>query len=122
MTQRKFATNADGVAIDGYDPIAYFADGAAQRGSARHVHHWSGATWHFTSSEHAEQFAADPERYAPQFGGQCAFGASLGKDADASPESWRIIDGRLCLMKSGSVRALSRLVTSKIADAITEAN
>ena len=118
MTATEFSTTSDGVAIDGYDPIAYFTNDDAVRGSADFAHEWSGATWHFASAANAEQFAKDPTKYAPQFGGRCAFGASLGKEADASPESWRIIDGKLCLMKSGSVRAISKLFTGKITKAI----
>lgn len=114
MTDPTFHTTAQGVAIDGYDPVAYFAEGGATKGSSEHSHEWSGATWHFASAENAASFTADPEKYAPQFGGQCSFGASLGKEAEASPTAWRIIDGKLYLMKDGAVRMLSKLFTGKI--------
>lgn len=113
-----FSTNAAGVAIEGYDPVAYFSDHTARPGSPEHAVEWGGVTWHFTSHTNAATFEEEPDRYAPQFGGRCAFGASVGKDAEASPTSWRIVDGKLCLMKSGSVRTLSKLFTGKITKAI----
>lgn len=118
MTKTTISTNAAGVAIGGYDPVSYFTQDEARLGSPEHTQDWGGATWHFTSAENAESFGADPEKYAPQFGGHCAFGASMGKTAEASPESWRMIDGKLCLMKSGSVKAISKLFTGRVAKSI----
>lgn len=118
MSDTTVSTNAAGIAIDGYDPVAYFADSQATRGTAEHARDWSGATWWFASAENADRFAADPDNYAPQFGGHCAFGASMNKSAEASPEAWRMIDGKLCLMKSGPVKTLSKLFTGKISTAI----
>lgn len=116
MTQITISTNADGVAIGGYDPVSYFTDSQARLGSPEHSTGWSGATWQFASAENVKAFAADPERYAPQFGGHCAFGASMGQTAEASPDSWRMIDGKLCLMKSSAVKTLSKLFTGRIAN------
>lgn len=113
------STNADGVAIDGYDPVAYYADHVARLGSPEHATEWGGVTWHFSSPTNAAMFTEHPEQYAPQFGGRCAFGASMGKTAEASPTAWRIIDGKLCLMKSGSVRTLSKLFTARVAKALS---
>ena len=62
-------TDPRGVAIEGYDPVAYFTQGNAVEGSEEFSYHWMGATWHFTSSEHLEMFQSNPERYAPQYGG-----------------------------------------------------
>ena len=118
MSEQAISTSPEGIAIGGYDPVAYFTDNKATLGSAEHTEEWGGATWHFATADNAERFAAAPADYAPQFGGHCAFGASLGKTAEASPESWRMIDGKLCLLKSGSVRTLSRLFTGKITKAI----
>lgn len=118
MTATTISTDAHGVAIGGYDPVSYLTEGRAVPGSPEHTREWAGATWRFASEGHAATFSAEPERYAPAFGGHCAFGASMGQVADASPESWRVIDGRLCLMRSGSVRAMSRLFTGRIRTAM----
>jgi YHS domain-containing protein len=63
--------NADsrGVAIDGFDPVAYFTQGKVVEGSEEFSYHWMGAIWHFASSQHLEMFKSNPERYAPQYGG-----------------------------------------------------
>lgn len=118
MPEHSISTTSEGVAIGGYDTVAYFTSGSAQLGLPEHAHDWGGATWRFATSDNAAQFAENPENFAPKFGGHCAFGASMGKTAEASPKSWRMIDGNLCLMKSGSVKALSGLFTSKIRKAI----
>ena len=70
--------DAAGHAIDGYDTVAYFADGQPQPGSAEFSHEWNGATWLFASAAHRDAFKAEPERYAPQFGGYCAYAVSKG--------------------------------------------
>jgi hypothetical protein len=85
-------------AILGYDPVAYFTDGRATKGSPKISKKWLGATWHFASVEHRDAFASEPVRYAPQFGGFCTGGVAL-KEASANidPEAWRIVDGKLFL-------------------------
>lgn len=87
------------VAIRGYDPVAYFADGKAVRGSEAYSYKWLAATWWFASDAHRRRFVADPISYAPQYGGACAEAmASYGRVfVDTDPESWRIIDGKLYL-------------------------
>jgi YHS domain-containing protein len=93
-----------GVAIQGYDPVAYFIDGQAVKGSDAFSYEWLGATWHFASAEHRDQFSADPVSYAPQYGGYCSDGMADGMTTGADPEAWRIVDGKLYLFasKSGS--------------------
>jgi len=93
-------TFAGGVAIDGYDPVAYFTEGQAVKGSDAFVHEWLGATWHFASAEHRDQFSADPVSYAPQYGGYCSSGMVSGVASGANPEAWRIVDGKLYLFDS----------------------
>ena len=83
-------TNRRGVAIDGYDPVAYFLEGQARRGSSEVTVSWGGATWHFTNTGHRDAFAADPARYAPAYGGYCAWAASRGKVASVDPRAWHI--------------------------------
>jgi YHS domain-containing protein len=90
----------DGVAIQGYDPVAYFTEGRPMEGQPEFEHVWNGSRWWFTTAEHRELFAADPERYAPRFGGYCTGGLSLGYKMVADPENWYIADGRLHLHHS----------------------
>lgn len=120
MTSPAFPTDAAGVALDGYDPVAYTERGTALRGSPDHARRWRDATWHFENEQHADLFARDPERYAPHFDGRCAFGASFGKQAAASPAVWRVIDGKVCLMRSRPVRLVSRLFTRRISAALAD--
>lgn len=88
---------ADSIAIDGYDTVAYFTLEKATRGTGELTYQWNGKTWQFSSLKHKELFAANPEKYAPQFNGLCANGLSDGHAIDANPENWRIIDGKLYL-------------------------
>ena len=86
------------VAIDSYDPVAYFTDGKALRGSEAISYGWLGATWYFASDGHRRLFTASPRSYAPQYGGHCAEGVVQGEaTVNIDPESWQIIDGKLYL-------------------------
>jgi YHS domain-containing protein len=85
------------LAVSGYDPVAYFEAGEPVEGRSDYGHDWQGATWRFASQDHLDQFAADPARYAPQFGGYCAWAVSQGYTASADPQAWRIVDGKLYL-------------------------
>ncbi|MBC7179624.1 MAG: YHS domain-containing protein, partial [Roseovarius sp.] len=70
----------EGVALGGTDPVGYFTQGRPVAGQAAHRFDWNGATWHFASAENRDAFAADPARYAPQYGGFCAWAvAEKGK-------------------------------------------
>ena len=86
------------VAILGYDPVAYFTDGHATKGSPKIASKWLGATWYFASDDHRKAFKTTPVRYAPQYGGFCAAGVSLEEaSANIDPQAWRIVDGKLYL-------------------------
>lgn len=85
------------VAIKGYDPVAYFEAGKAMKGSELNSFQWKGADWHFTSKENRDLFAAAPEKYAPQFGGYCAWAMTTSRKAHTDPEVWKIVDGKLYL-------------------------
>ena len=88
----------NGYAIGGYDPVAYFTDGTAQQGKAEFSHQWKGAEWLFTSAQHKALFTANPDQYAPQYGGWCAYGVTGGYAAETDPENaWTIYDGKLYL-------------------------
>jgi len=86
-----------GVALRGYDTVAWFTEGGPRRGSARHLASWGGTTWHFDSAENLARFVAEPEAFAPRFGGFCAFGVARGYKVDIDPEAWHIHVGRLYL-------------------------
>jgi len=94
-----------GVAIDGYDPVAYFTDGKPVEGSADYSFEWQGATWRFASAEHRDRFAGQPERWAPQYGGYCAWAVGHGHTATIDPEAWSIVNGKLYLNYSRDVQA-----------------
>jgi YHS domain-containing protein len=91
------STDDTGHAIRGYDAVAYFTDGQAQPGLAAYSHDWKGAVWLFASAAHRDAFKADPARYAPQFGGYCAYAITKGHALEARPEIWSIVDGKLYL-------------------------
>jgi hypothetical protein len=99
-------TNKDGkgVAIKGYDPVAYFTQSKPVKGSPTFAHQWMGATWWFASAEDRDQFAAQPEKFAPQFGGYCAYGVSKNHTVSIDPEAWRIVEGKLYLNYSKGVQ------------------
>lgn len=84
-------------AIDGYDPVAYFLDGRAKRGSADITFDWNDAKWRFTSPENRDLFAQNPEKYAPQYGGFCALGMAHGGDVPTDPTAWTIHEDKLYL-------------------------
>ena len=86
-----------GLAIDGYDPVAYFVDGKPVEGSKQWSHEWQGATWRFASAANRDRFAAAPEKYAPQYGGYCAWAVAHGYTAGIDPDAWTIHDGKLYL-------------------------
>ena len=98
-------TNWLGRAIGGADPVAYFTEGKPVEGSSDFTHEWNGATWYFSSAANRNAFAASPERYAPQYGGYCAWAVSQGYTASIDPEAWAIVDGKLYLNYSSDVQA-----------------
>ena len=95
-----------GLALKGYDAVAYHAAGKPVKGSAEHTHDWKGATWRFASRESLERFRNDPEKYAPQYGGYCAWAVSNNYTADADPEAWKIVNGKLYLNYDRSVQQM----------------
>lgn len=115
--KNKFRTRStrQGVAIRGYDPVAYFTDGKPTRGSADFTFQWADAEWRFASADNRKQFAENPEAYAPQFGGNCAVGAATGHRVNGSPKRWRIEDnGRLYFDKDIFAYTLHRPLTQRI--------
>ena len=94
----------DGLAIGGTDPVAYFQVGEPTKGDSAYQSDWNGATWQFASAENKAMFDADPEAFAPKYGGYCAFAVASGYTASTDPEAWTIHENRLYLNYSKSVR------------------
>jgi YHS domain-containing protein len=106
-----------GVAIMGYDPVAYFTDGKAVKGSEEFSYEWVGTPWHFASKEHKEMFMSEPAKYAPQFGGYCAgeVAGSGSVTVNVDPEAFKIIDGKLYLIyDAGNAAAFADNATDQI--------
>lgn len=95
----------DDVAILGHDPVAYFTVGKPVKGLDEFTWEWMGAKWKFSSRAHLEAFRAEPVKYAPQYGGYCAYGVSRGYLVKIEPEQFSIIDGKLYLNYDASVQA-----------------
>lgn len=93
--QQIFSTS-DG-AIKGYDPVAYFTEGEPVKGGKAYSYEWNGATWHFSSEKNLALFKENPEKYAPQYGGYCAYGLANGYKVKIEPDAWAIIDDKLYL-------------------------
>lgn len=96
----KFLTNVDanGVALQGgYDPVAFFTDHKPVKGDPRFQSAYRGAIYYFATSEHKSLFDANPAKYEPQFGGFCAYAASINHVSQIDVEYWEIVDGRLLL-------------------------
>jgi YHS domain-containing protein len=105
--------SGSGVAIKGYDPVAYFNASKPVKGSPSFTHQWMGATWQFSSAANRDEFAKEPDKYAPQFGGYCAYGVSQKHTAPIDPEAWTIIDGKLYLNYSQGVKKTWSQATQK---------
>ena len=86
-----------GLALQGYDPVAYFTDGKPVKGSPDFTADYKGARYQFASAEHRDLFNQSPAKYEPQFGGYCAYGASRGHKAPIKIDAWQIVNGRLLM-------------------------
>ena len=112
------ATAQTPLALEGYDPVAYFTDGAPRRGAQAHALEWNGMRWQFASRENRAMFEADPVRFAPQFGGYCAWAVAQGYLAPIDPTAWKIVDDRLYLNFNARIqRRWERDITGFIAAA-----
>ncbi|RJQ87918.1 MAG: YHS domain protein [Desulfobacteraceae bacterium] len=87
----------DSIAIKGYDPVAYFTQGRAIKGDPTNTFDWQGARWQFSTIEHRDMFASNPELYAPQYGGFCSMAMATGQFYGVDPEAFKIIAGKLYL-------------------------
>lgn len=91
-------------AIEGYDAVAYFNESKAVKGSGAFVFKWNDVKWSFVSKENLESFKENPKKYAPQFGGYCAYAVSQGYTYKSDPEAWKIVDGKLYLNYSFKIQ------------------
>ncbi len=91
-------------AIMGYDPVTYFTEEQAIKGKEMLKYTWHRTTWYFSSEENLNLFSANPEKYAPRFGGYCAFAVSKGFTAGIDPEAYTLLDGRLYLFSEPKFR------------------
>jgi len=94
-----------GVAVGGYDPVAYVTDGKPVAGKTDVTLEHEGVTWRFASEANRDAFKADPAKYAPQYGGYCAWAVSQGYTAKGDPDAWTVHDGKLYLNYDKRVRA-----------------
>lgn len=98
------ATSQSHIAIEGYDPVGFFADSKAIKGNFSISETYEGYTYLFASEAHKNEFKSNPEKYLPAFGGFCAFGVSKGKFVPVDISTWEIVDGRLFFQFSQDVK------------------
>jgi YHS domain-containing protein len=98
--------NFFGTAMRGYDPVAYFKEGKPVKGKSEFRHEWMGAKWYFANAANRDEFAREPVKYAPQFGGYCAWAVSRGYTANIDPEAWKIVEGKLYLNYNKDVQKM----------------
>lgn len=94
----------DGVAIDGYDPVAYFTENKPVRGVKENKTEYKGSVFMFATTANQDKFNASPEAYLPQFNGYCAYGAASGYKAKVDPEAFSIVNGKLYLNYNAAVK------------------
>ena len=94
---RHYTGYVRGVAVGGYDPVAYFTLGKATKGSTAFSTKWDGVTWRFANARNLEKFVQTPHKYAPQYGGYCAYAVGTGTLAKGNPNNWKIVNGKLYL-------------------------
>jgi YHS domain-containing protein len=104
QAQKSSVFEQSGKAIRGYDPVAYFNEAKPVMGKAEIVYTWNNSNWHFSSQQNLDSFKTNPEKYAPQYGGYCAYGLSNGYKAPTSPDAWTIVNGKLYLNYNIQVR------------------
>ena len=99
-----YTGNFSNTAVEGYDPVAYFTEGKPVKGDKDFTFEYQGADFRFASAENLALFKADPTKYAPQYGGYCAWAVAQGKTAKGDADHWRIVDGKLYLNYNGSIQ------------------
>lgn len=97
--------DSKGLALDGYDAVAYFKENLPREGKPEFIADYNGAKWQFTSAENRDAFKAEPAKYAPQYGGYCAWAVGHNYTAKGDPQAWRIVDDKLYLNYNKDVQA-----------------
>lgn len=93
--------DANGLAIGGYDVVAYFESGKPEKGVTNYKSVYDGATYFFTSAERQKKFETNPQKYLPQFNGYCALAVSYGKKVSVDPQTFKVSDDKLYLFYNG---------------------
>jgi YHS domain-containing protein len=106
FSQTSKFNNTKGIAIGGYDVVAYFSQKKATEGSSKYTFDWDGSKWQFSSPANLDSFKLSPEKYAPQFGGYCAYGCSESHLAPTDPEAFTILDNKLYLNYNKKVKEM----------------
>lgn len=119
FAQEKTIYQKNGVAINGYDPVAYFTDNMPVKGKETLSFDWKDVKWQFSSDTNLALFKANPEKYAPQYGGFCAYGVSENHKSPTDPSAWTIVDEKLYLNYNPKVK---ELWTKDIPSRIKKAN
>ncbi len=96
----------DNKAIKGYDAVAYFKQGKPAEGNKDFSYFWNGANWYFSSKQNLDSFKTSPQKFAPQFGGYCAYGTAEGHKAPTDPYAWTIVNNKLYLNYNKEVQSL----------------
>jgi YHS domain-containing protein len=102
----KVNKDSNGYAVHGFDTVAYFVASNAVQGDPKFEYTWNGAKWLFASIDNLEKFKANPETFAPQFGGYCSYAVSHGHTADGDPQAWKVVDGKLYLNYNPEVKQM----------------
>lgn len=103
---KQINATAENIAIKGFDTVEYFSAAKAVEGNPQFSLVWNGAKWFFANSANLEKFRQNPEQFAPQFGGYCAYAVSKGYTADGDPNAWKIVDGKLYLNYNPKVKEM----------------
>ena len=106
MAQNKDIFQTEEGAIKGYDAVAYFKENKAVKGSKDFSYDWNGGKWYFSSNDNMKAFKKSPEKYAPQYGGYCAFGYAQGHASPTEPDVFSVIDGKLYLNYNQKVQQM----------------
>lgn len=106
IAQKAAVYNTDGLAIKGYDAVAFFTDNKPVKGDTAFKVRWQDAEWLFATAAHRDSFNINPEKYAPQFGGYCAYGTAEGHKAPTETDTWTVVNGKLYFNYNKKVQAM----------------
>jgi YHS domain-containing protein len=104
VAQKSPVFNTDGIAIHGYDAVAFFNAGKPEKGKVDFTYNWQDVNWLFATKENLETFKISPEKYAPQYGGYCAYGTAEGHKAPTETDTWTIVGDKLYFNYNQSVK------------------